>query len=281
MNYIKIKSHAKINLALHIIGKDPYLHKIESLIAFITLYDDIYIKGIQSKNHKILFNGKFSKKVTKNNTISKLFEILEKKNLLDNKKFQIKIYKRIPTKAGLGGGSMNAASILKYFIKNKIVRISHKEAIKICKLIGSDVVLGLNSTNSILTSNNQIKYFNNCKKIHILLVKPSFGCSTKDVYSKVKKFNRPTLNPPLKKMFNFEFIRKMDNSLEKIILKKYSNLGKVKLFLENLSHPGFVRMTGSGSAFVAYFLSKKRCEFAKKQFIKRYRNYWCITSKTI
>ena len=281
MNYIKIKSHAKINLALHIIGKGSYLHKIESLIAFISLYDDIYIKGIKSKNHKILFNGEFSKNISKNNTISKLLDILEKNNLLNKKKFQIKIYKRIPSKAGLGGGSMNAASILKYFIKKKIVRISHKETTKICKLIGSDVILGLNSSNSILTSSNQIKCFKNYKKIHILLVKPSFGCSTKDIYSKVKKFDRPKLSPPLKKMFNFEFIKKMENSLEKITLKKYSNLRKIKLFLENLSHPGFVRMTGSGSAFVAYFLTKKRCEFVKKQFIKRYKNYWCITSKTI
>jgi len=40
-------------------------------------------------------------------------------------------------------------------------------------------------------------------------------------------------------------------------------------------------MTGSGSAIVAYFQSKERCENAKKKFNKRYKNYWCITSKTI
>ena len=40
-------------------------------------------------------------------------------------------------------------------------------------------------------------------------------------------------------------------------------------------------MTGSGSALVAYYQSKKRCENAKKKFNKKYKNYWCIASKTI
>ena len=119
MGFSKIKSHAKINLALNITGKTSSLHKIESIVAFVSLHDDISIKITKSKKHNILFNGKFSKNIGKNNTISKLLWLLEKKKLLNNKKFQIKINKRIPNKAGLGGGSMNAASILRYFVKKK------------------------------------------------------------------------------------------------------------------------------------------------------------------
>ena len=58
-------------------------------------------------------------------------------------------------------------------------------------------------------------------------------------------------------------------------------LKKIKLNLENLLKPDFIRMTGSGSALVAYFKSKERCELAKKRFNKKYKNYWCIASKTI
>ncbi|MBD1164483.1 4-(cytidine 5'-diphospho)-2-C-methyl-D-erythritol kinase [Pelagibacterales bacterium SAG-MED13] len=281
MSYFKIKSHAKINLALHIINKSSSLHKIESLIAFVSLHDDIFIKDIKSKNHKISFIGKFSNKISKKNTISLLLKILEKKKLLGERKFHIKINKKIPIKAGFGGGSINAASILRYLIKKKIINTPQEEIIKICKLIGSDVILGLNPTNSILTSNNRIKFFYNHKTFYTLIVKPSFGCSSKEIYSKVRKFDTPRFNKPSKKMFNFNFVKKMDNSLEKIALNKYPKLKKIKFDLENLSKPDFVRMTGSGSAFVAYFRSKQRCEFAKKNFIKIYKNYWCITSKTI
>ena len=119
MSFQKIKSYAKINLVLNIIGKDSSLHKIESIIMFAALHDEISIKMIKSDKHNISFFGKFSRGISDNNTVIKLLKILENKELLKNKKFRIKINKKIPTKAGLGGGSMNAANILKYFIKKK------------------------------------------------------------------------------------------------------------------------------------------------------------------
>ena len=176
---------------------------------------------------------------------------------------------------------MNAACILNYFVKKKVIKISKKELIEISKLIGSDVILGLNPTNSILNTRQKIKYFNNCKKFYVLIVKPNFGCSTREIYSKVRKFSRPKLNNPNKRMFNFDYLKKMDNSLESIAISKYNKLKTIKLFMENLLDPLLVRMTGSGSALVAYYQSKGRCETAKKKFNEKYKNFWCIASKTI
>tara|TARA_B100001121_G_C18552162_1_gene556051 strand:- start:83 stop:928 length:846 start_codon:yes stop_codon:yes gene_type:complete len=281
MKFSKIKSHAKINLALNITGKNKHLHKIESMIAFIDLHDVILIKRIKSNIHNISFNGKFSRYINKTNSVHKLLMILEQKKLLMNKKFQIKITKNIPIKSGLGGGSMNAASILNYLLKKRLITTSKKQITKISNLVGSDVVLGLNSQNSVLTSSNKISRFTKCKKIYTLIIKPNFGCSTKEIYSKVKKFDKPQMNRPNKNMFNLNYLRKMGNSLEPIVFSRYKRLRNLKLYLENLSNPIFVRMTGSGSALVAYFQSKARCESAKKKFVKKYKNYWCMASKTI
>ena len=281
MKFSTIKSHAKINLSLNVVGKKFFLHKIETMVAFIELHDKIMIKDLKSNKHQIIFTGKFSKKIGKKNTISKLLKILDDKKLLNDRKFTIQIDKRIPHKSGLGGGSMNAASILKYFVRKKIIRIDRNEMIKISNLVGSDTILGMYLQNSILTSNDKISYFKKCKKFYTLIVKPNFGCSTKYIYSKIKKFNSPVLKKPNRSMFNLRFLKKLDNSLEHIALKKFSRLKTIKTSLENLSHPEFVRMTGSGSALVAYFQSKSRCENAKKMFNKKYKNYWCITSKTI
>ena len=119
MSYVRIKSYAKLNLALNITGKTSSLHNIESVIVFVDLHDVISIKRLKSNKHDVSFIGKFSQNINKKNTVSKLLEILEKRNLLKSRKFQIKINKQIPNKAGLGGGSMNAANILRYFIKKK------------------------------------------------------------------------------------------------------------------------------------------------------------------
>ena len=281
MSYSKIKSYAKINLALNVIGKTSGLHKIESIVGFVSLYDVILIKEIQSKKHIISFNGKYSKNIHKKNTISNLLKILEKEKLLRDRSFEIKVNKHIPSKSGLGGGSMNAANILKYLIKKKFINPSKEQLNSICKSIGSDVALGLNSTFTILKSNNQIKEFKNCKKFYALIVKPSFGCSTKEIYSGVKKFTKPRFNKPSKKMISFDNLKNLNNSLEPISLLKFPKLKNIKHFLEKSSKKSFVRMTGSGSAIVAYFKSKKLCDDVKKKFSRKYKNYWCKVAKTI
>ena len=154
MKSFKIKSYIKINLALNVVGKKTRLHKIESIITFINFYDLIKLKQIREKNHKIIFKGKFSKNIGKKNTVTNLFKILDEKNLLNNKKFKVEIIKNIPQQAGLGGGSMNAAGLIYFFIKKKILRLSKNELIKLTSEIGSDVILGVKPTHSILCSNN-------------------------------------------------------------------------------------------------------------------------------
>ena len=280
MNLNKIKSYAKINLALNVIKKSDKLHIIESLISFIDIYDVIFIKKIKSKKNHIIFRGKFSKNIKSNNTVSKLFKVLHEKKYT-NERFFIKIMKNIPQKAGLGGGSMNAAFILKYLIKKKIIKVSKKQISQILEYVGSDTILGMDTRSAVLTSNNTITRFGNTKKFYTLIVKPTFGCSTKDIYSQVKKFDKIEFKNPKKIMFKVEYLKKLNNSLEKIVLDKYFSLKKTKFYLENLENPIFVRMTGSGSAFVSYYVSKKQCDKAKKLFNKKYKKYWCISSKTI
>ena len=282
MKIFKIKSRAKINLALNVTGKSSKLHKIESLVSFIDLYDLIYLKLTNNKNHKVSFSGIFSKKISKANTVSKLLMLLDQKKLLRNKKFDIKIVKNIPQKAGMGGGSMNAATLINFFIKKKILKIKKNELKKITRLIGSDVILGIKPANTILTSDSKIKKYKKKLNIHTLVVKPNFGCSTKDIYSKVRKFSKPQFNSPKQSMFKMNHLKTLKNDLEEIAFKKYPELKKIKSYLLTISNTSFVRMSGSGSSIVAYFQSKKTCAKAYRQFKGKFNSrYWCIVSKTI
>ena len=156
MNTFKIKSHAKINLALNVTGKNTKLHKIETVISFIDLHDLIYLKQINKKNHKIFFKGKFSKNINEINTVTTLFKLLDNNNALNNKKFEIKIIKNIPQESGMGGGSMNAASLIRFFISKKIIKLNKNELINLTSKIGSDVILGVKLNNTILSSDGHL-----------------------------------------------------------------------------------------------------------------------------
>ena len=71
------------------------------------------------------------------------------------------------------------------------------------------------------------------------------------------------------------------NDLEPIVLKKFRNISKPLFFLKSLKGIEFVRMTGSGSSFVAYCKSKKNLLNASKLFTNKYKKYWSVMSKTI
>ena len=283
MKFTKIKSYAKINISLGVLGKlKSKLHKIESLIAFLNFYDEIFIKKIKNKEHKVVFIGKFSKGISQSNTIVKLLRILDNKKILKNQKYLIKIKKKIPQKSGLGGGSMNASSIFKYLLNKQKIKLNQREILLICSKIGSDVAIGMQNKTSILYSNGKIKSLNNKNlKFYTLSVRPNFGCSTKSIYRKVKNFSRPIFKKNNKLNLNNKFLSKIKNDLEIPAFNKYPALKKIKIFLEKADKILFARMTGSGSTIVGYFNSKKTALNAKKILKKNYKSYLCILSKTI
>jgi len=280
MRYYKIKSYAKVNISLKVLRKlKSNFHKIESLVSFINLYDEIFIKKTNKKNHKIKFYGKFSKGISKNNTISLLLKIIEKK--LNGQKYLIKINKKIPQKSGLGGGSMNASSLLKFLIKSQKLNLSSKEIGKISSKIGSDVIIGMQSKTSILYGNGNLKNIKQNINLYTLLVRPNFGCSTKDIYKNVKIFSKAIFKFNKSIVINYKFLSYLVNDLEEPAFKKYPILKKIKIFMEKLDKILFVNMTGSGSTIVGYFISKKATLNAIKILKKKYKNYWCISSRTI
>ena len=282
MSISKINSYAKINLSLGVLGKlKNNLHRIETLVSFRDLHDEISIQKINKKKHKVFFYGRFSKNIPNNNTISKLLELLDRQNFLKNKKYLIKIKKNIPLKSGMGGGSMNASSVLRYFVNKNKLLLNTSQISQIANKIGSDVMLGIEKKNSILQGNR--KLFRSNKKIglYTIIIKPNFGCSTEKIYKNIKSFSKPALNKNKNKLFSVSNIISLKNDLEKVAFKKYPFLANIKQNMLNLPKVKFVRMTGSGSSLLAYFNSKKASLNAAKLLKKKYKNYWCILSKTI
>ena len=96
MKTFLIYSFCKINLSLRVIEKlYTGLHKIQSMVTFVNLFDIIKIKEINSKQDQIKFHGKFKHNINlKNNTISKTLDLLRKNNYLKKKNLKF-ILKKI------------------------------------------------------------------------------------------------------------------------------------------------------------------------------------------
>ena len=186
----KFKSFAKINLFLNIGKKinNTGLHNIQSLVFLINLFDEIKIKKNKSKIDKIKFYGKFCNKVNKINTITKSLYILRKRGFIDkNFKYDIKIKKQIPVFSGLGGGSSNAAYLIKNLVEKK--KLTEKNKSFFSKYIGSDLKLFFYSNQIFQKKLYKITNLKSKIKLYFILVYPFLKCSTKEIYSNIRNLN--------------------------------------------------------------------------------------------
>ena len=176
-----IKSFAKVNLTLKVISKlRSNLHEIQYL------FDKIEINKIKKNKDNIYFKGPFSRLVKKkDNSILSLLKELRKLELISGN-YSIIVTKNIPVFGGLGGGTSNAAFILKYLLKNKI---NQKLINKFTDFIGSDLRLFF-TRHGFLKDLRRIILLKKRQNFFFVLVKPKIKCSTREIYSKVKKFTK-------------------------------------------------------------------------------------------
>ena len=286
MNNTVLKSYAKINLFLKV-GKKlkkTKLHNVQSLIYLIDLKDKILIKKNYKQKDIVKFTGKFNKNINKKyNSINKSLSLLRKKKFIKKKiGYEISIKKNIPVFSGLGGGSSNAASIIQYFLKGR--KISKKDIDYFSKYLGSDLKIFFKSKRVFQKSLFTIVDFKKNYKFYFLLVYPFLKGSTKEIYSKLRKFEIIKNNNNYKKNSRTEFINELrlsDNSLEKIVVSKFPVVGKVLEEMRLIKNCQLSRVTGSGSACFALFLNKKDGAFALKQIKKKFPKFWCVLCKTI
>ena len=287
MKSINIKSYCKINLSLRVTKKlSSGYHNIMSLITYCDLHDIIRVSKNKYLKDKIIFSGKFKKKInSKKNTISKLLNLLRKNKLIKNEFFKINIKKNIPHGSGLGGGSSNAASLINYFNSKMKLNLSKKKTNSLATKIGFDVPISLQKKNTFLTGKqNQIIRLKQKFNLNMLIVYPNVICSTKKIYNKNKKITllKPGFNyKKLNKKKLIILLRNETNDLEETVIKIYPKIGKIIKYIKSLKGCYFSRITGTGSACIGIFSNMKEATYAKKLMKLKYPNYWCVVSKTI
>ncbi len=276
---MQIKSFSKINLTLRVLKKlKNGMHNIETNSALVNIYDEINIK--KNKKDKIIFKGKFKDKInSKKNTVSETINLLRKFKILKNY-YKIVVKKNIPVYAGLGGGTGNSVSLVKFFLKKKLNKklISFLE-----KKIGSDFRLFLNNYSFQKKLGKVFKNKNNIQS-SIIIVYPNIECKTPNIYRSVKNFSLHSGSYYLKKIKQDSFIealKKDQNDLQKIVEKKYPKISTLLKIINKQEGCVFSRMTGSGSACYGVFKSKKTAKLAFTKLKRKYPKYWCVITKTI
>jgi 4-diphosphocytidyl-2-C-methyl-D-erythritol kinase len=259
MKEYKLQSNAKINIGLNIVGvlKNGY-HLLDMTMLPISLSDNLSIKVIDEVGDLKIKTNKKDIPTDKSNILYKIYESFYKK--INKKSLNIEVYleKNIPHQAGLGGGSSNGATFLKFLNEYHGNVLSLEELILLGKGIGADIPFFLiNKACRVGGIGENLLEIENNLDVSLVVIKPSFGVSTQTAYKEVKNIKNPkmaNINLIIEGLKNNNLIQIQDsieNNLEEALLKSDQNLKNFKDKLQQVDNIKFF-MSGSGSAYYAF-----------------------------
>ncbi len=272
MNKLKIKTPAKVNLCLKLIGeRSDGFTDIWSIVQTVSLFDEIEIEktdsglGLSSNDPTIPLD--------ESNTVAKSWAAMCQ---VVGMELGAKIHlgKKIPPQSGLGGGSSDAAAVLAGIDSLYGLGIDIAMLKKIGAAVGSDVPLFFGSGTSLITGRGEIvQDIELDKDFTLLLIKPRYGMSTARAYNIAKKGltkgwagnNITPLQPP---MSAIEACR-IGNDLQRAFFNEYPAAKSIidKLLSRGAEHAA---LTGSGSAIFGLFPDSKTAMTASEGF----RDIW-------
>ncbi len=260
-----LPSFAKVNLFLKVLRKrDDGYHDIVSLVDLISLSDSIRIKETEEDQIVVKrISGEMPE--GRENVIYRAVELLKQRFSI-KKGIVVEVKKRIPLGAGLGGGSSNAATVIRALNSLWDLKISPSELLEIGKSIGADVPLFLYGKACIIRGVGEKITPVTLPRIWYLIVYPEVEMKSKEVYSRVKiVLTKNGDDIKLKKNFSSleEVVRILENDLEETVIEMCPKIGEIKDLLTSCGAKGAL-VTGSGSSVFGCFEDKKSAERAAR-----------------
>jgi 4-diphosphocytidyl-2-C-methyl-D-erythritol kinase len=245
------KAPAKINLSLDILGKrtDGY-HDVEMIMTTIDLADRVKLYTIEQNRIEVSLESRYVPSDERNLAYKAAVAFKRRYGLPFG--VHIHIEKNIPVSAGLGGGSTDAAAVLRGLNRLWSLGIPLKELADIGAGIGSDVPFCVYGNTAIATGRGEIiESLATPPSCWVVLAKPDIGVSTKTIFQQVKTeqpLNHPNTLEIVRALSTKDFSRmcaNMENALEDVTLKLYPEVKRIKNIMKHMGAPG-VLMSGSG-----------------------------------
>ena len=279
------EAKSKINISLNLTGKkENNFHQLQSFICFSNLSDQLILK--KSDFFDYVVQSSFEKIPYKNDLILKTLEAVKKYlRLNDLPPFKLILKKNIPLGSGLGGGSADAAALIRMLNNFLDLQLSKIDMINIGAEIGSDIPACIISKPLIAYGRGEKVIELDYNNIYdLLIIYPSINISTKEIFSliSIKDYTDKNLfeiKDWIEKksdIDSYNFFKKFSNDLQNTAISKYPIISDI-LFSLNKKNAIFSSMTGSGSACFGIF-DKKDIDLASNYFEKNFPSY--VVKKT-
>lgn len=250
-------AYAKLNLTLDVLGKRPDgYHDLKSVMQTISIRDDIEIDIGTGKPWK-LFCSKEGIPTDSRNLAWKAAEVFFDAAKKDPDGLEIRITKRIPSGAGLGGGSADAAAVLRALNKHYGAPFSILALSELGATVGSDVPFCvLCGTAMVEGRGERLRKLPDMPDCVFVICKPEFSVSTPKLYQKIdevtiaKRPDNQAMESALLAGDLGKVAENLCNVFDPVVTAEHLELNYIKSIFNSYGSVG-QQMTGSGSAVFA------------------------------
>ncbi|MCP5468229.1 MAG: 4-(cytidine 5'-diphospho)-2-C-methyl-D-erythritol kinase [Deltaproteobacteria bacterium] len=277
MQTLKIQAPAKLNLRLDVLGKRPDgYHNILSLMDRINIEDEIHLKIVE-KGIEVKCSHEDVPCDDENTAFKALKEILAYSSR--NVGIEVEIHKNIPIAAGMGGGSSDAAAVIKGVNELLKLKLNDDKLMKIGAKVGADVPFFLFGAPAYAQGiGDKLSPIEHIPKLYFLIINPGIKVSTKAVYQKILEdhYSKTRFEDlPIAYRTKKDVVKILNNDLELVTIKEFPIIGEIKGELMKNGAIGS-QMTGSGSTVFGIFSDKVKLAKAYEKFLKQSDDDWQV-----
>ncbi len=265
---------AKINLGLNIVGKreDGY-HDLETVFYPIPLYDALEVTIMDDAFPSVFpsdlkITGNSIECNEQENLVVKAYNLLSEDFTLP--RIHTHLHKQIPSQAGLGGGSSDAAYMIRLLNECFQLNIGKTEMEQYAAKLGADCAFFISAEPAFATGIGEklspVESVGNQLKGHcLLLVKPDVNITTKDAFAHIVPQKPPKSCKEIVEQPVDTWKEELTNDFETSVFKKHPELAEIKDSLYRLGAI-YAQMSGSGSTLFGIFKSALSEEDTKRLF---------------
>ena len=279
MTTLQENAYAKLNLTLDVLGKrDDGYHELETVMQQITLYDEIEIDVQTGEDWKLECDWDEVPTDSSNlawRAVGVFYRYIGK----DPQGVSIRITKRIPMQAGLGGGSADAAAVLRALNRHEGEPLTQAELVQLAAKIGSDVPFCVQGGTALVKGRGElVEALPDMPQCFYCIAKPDFSISTPALFAEVDQEqslwhpDTQTMLQALERQDLLHVAGSVGNTMEPLVASKHSQIQQIKQTMLDCGALG-AAMTGSGSAVFGVFDAFDMAALASMQLMESCKTY--------
>jgi len=286
MDEITLRSFAKINLTLEVLDKrrDGY-HNLDSITQVIDISDEVTVSKTEPGLIDVTVDVQ-DVPAGKSNLVFRACRAFFRYTGIYGGAV-CRLAKTVPVKAGLGGGSANAAAAIAGLDRIYETNLTHTQLIDVSSTVGSDAALFVYGGTCRLRSRGEdVVSLPDAPQLHLVVIKPHDGVVTKWAYGELDKQPRlrsrsasDEMESAIRNADLDSVVQLMQNDFDVVITSAYDDIAQAKRVLADHGSVGTM-LAGSGACVFGVFDSREQAEDAALDIKGSFESVFAVSSLT-